>query len=157
MEGEAKYYQGTWFSNPQIAEEVDLKPWQLMHPDQVVGRGNICNTRGCQAGWLVALTPVIVLPKPKNGIRIDWNEAGAAAGGLDEDLAAEMFETYFGADCTNSEVAAFLRSLADLPESDRNLDYVRANLSQQWYALNPADDPDNDGECNCEECRDEDY
>lgn len=131
-----KYDQEVWAVMVDSGDEGD----EIGFPS-LLGKGNICGTRGCQAGWLVALTPPEQMPMEQVtrlrglGIDYDWTKAGMIAGELEECLADHMFNAHFGEGASNDQTADFLEWLADLPAKDRNVTYVRANNWDAWANL----------------------
>lgn len=145
-----KYNQEHWVV--KFVGEVDPEfDWDLeeaedfnhLNVDQALGLGAICGTVGCQAGWLVALTPPEQLPLDSvithwdqyDGVTYDWELAGQFVGELSRGLAKTMFHADFGRFTTREDAAALLEFLAEQVPEDRNLDFVVTHQRDLWMRL----------------------
>lgn len=94
-------------STPELETGLSLHYW--------VGTGQpSCGTRFCIAGGLVAYTPEEMM----GDCITDWHEAGAYAGGMDQNLAKAIFYSDYEPVCG---VPAVLRLIASVPEYQRNV------------------------------------
>lgn len=126
-----RYYQTAW--------ATDFEENTVLNLMDVLGRGNVCDTKGCQAGWAVALTPPEQMPISKivdsdwQGTRgPNWNKAGALALGLETRLANVMFEQDYGHDASSDDVADVLEYLALFPAEERTLELVEEGIPDLW-------------------------
>jgi uncharacterized protein YjbI with pentapeptide repeats len=80
-----------------------------------------CNTKGCIAGWGVAMTPLHddalarALERVPASTFDGWYAAGQAALGLEDDLASSLFHASYNP----ANVSEMLRRIADIPEGER--------------------------------------
>lgn len=111
---------------------------------EAVSEHRTCGSTGCAAGWAVAATPPAVIRKALDKMELynagqlhwsdtkdEWQSAGAAALGLDYDLARMLFDS----DNTRSRLIKALRRLADLPPKQRTLEAAEGmGITSLWLA-----------------------
>ena len=117
-----RWDQGAW-----LIERSDFDVTVHDIPRSAIAHGvKECGTTACVAGWAVALTPEVQMPVTAVH---DWEMAGAAALGLHENLAYELFDGTLSDYMTHVELADVLRLMAKIPEGERDVNHAQEVLT----------------------------